>query len=164
MSQKASSSTWSLLHACGDVSCARKEKTGSGESAPRMWRCFLRLGRAGAKADVCSTHVEMFLHCILERPYIQGLLHACGDVSREGKLRQRSGRSAPRMWRCFPTPRTSTGKPWSAPRMWRCFLISLSYIVIADVCSTHVEMFLIYGDLCKDCFGLLHACGDVSKT
>lgn len=51
-----------------------------------------------------------------------------------------------------------------APRMWRCFLPQnlLGFLIV--VCSTHVEMFLLYMPVLWVPTRLLHACGDVSEV
>ena len=90
-----------LLHACGDVSFSRFRHGILQGSAPRMWRCFLRLVHGAEALGICSTHVEMFLSVVPLPPKRSNLLHACGDVSLEQRQRHRGGRSAPRMWRCF---------------------------------------------------------------
>ena len=50
----------------------------------------------------------------------------------------------------------------SAPRMWRCFSIKLYHKAHFMVCSTHVEMFLMFPVHYIVGGSLLHACGDVS--
>ena len=49
-----------------------------------------------------------------------------------------------------------------SPRMWRCFLALPTSSPLADVFSTHVEMFLLRSLRLSGFSGFLHACGDVS--
>ena len=131
-----------LLHACGDVSSRFDAKVMEKESAPRMWRCFLRRPHYGKSYSICSTHVEMFLMLITLLASMANLLHACGDVS-AGAYSSTLGES-------------------SAPRMWRCFCPSLPARSPSAICSTHVEMFLQADAKGWTSRHLLHACGDVS--
>ena len=91
----------SLLHACGDVSIILISHEDMSKSAPRMWRCFFSISTVLTFDEVCSTHVEMFLTLTGARPSRIGLLHACGDVSRQVPSPSSAAGSAPRMWRCF---------------------------------------------------------------
>ena len=93
---------------------------------------------------VCSTHVEMFLSCIIQSILQDRLLHACGDVSAPSVRHALIRRSAPRMWRCFPLLYPVLFIPW--------------------VCSTHVEMFPTGPIISTVRRCLLHACGDVSSA
>ena len=70
-----------LLHACGDVSTAKRERGRTRPSAPRMWRCFQSAVDSSDISVICSTHVEMFLSSSRLKARSGYLLHACGDVS-----------------------------------------------------------------------------------
>ena len=152
-------------------------------SAPRMWRCFLSTHPAMYTAEICSTHVEMFLVGTSTGITERHLLHACGDVSFLPAPSSISPESAPRMWRCFwdaglfdvaphicsthvemfLSTKFSTLSPMrSAPRMWRCFLYMQRDDWVGWICSTHVEMFLRLSPIINSRKNLLHACGDVS--
>ncbi len=51
------------------------------QSAPRMWRCFLRAVRRSGECVVCSTYVEVFLSVNTPSNVYRCLLHVCGGVS-----------------------------------------------------------------------------------
>ena len=160
-----------LLHACGDVSAMLGAGSSLLQSAPRMWRCFIRRVQGRRLNPICSTHVEMFL-----RPcprLVQGLdlLHACGDVSDVLGGIGFVSQSAPRMWRCFsPYLAVSLLEGICSthvemfPRMWRCFRPGAQGDERASICSTHVEMFLRRTPHMAYRKHLLHACGDVSDS
>ena len=132
-----------LLHACGDVSAFLRYPARLCMFAPRMWRCFWGITVYCKCPGVCSTHVEMFLWKPRSRGNSPRLLHACGDVSQLAASGKKAWTFAPRMWRCF----------------WQRELRQPQ----RQVCSTHVEMFLVKMTLDESEKGLLHACGDVSS-
>ena len=131
-----------LLHACGDVSRPVQFVQAFRRFAPRMWRCFFHLSSFSPLEKVCSTHVEMFPPSHEPISFPSSLLHACGDVSATRPSGPHYDEFAPRMWRCF---RATRGQDRGI-----------------QVCSTHVEMFLMMSRSFRACVSLLHACGDVS--
>ena len=131
-----------MLHARGDVSDADILERLDKEYAPRTWRCFHSQPYSLHVMRVCSTHVEMFPSQKPNSLTQRGMLHARGDVSIEILTGSSGSEYAPRTWRCF----------------------SHAHLLYNDleVCSTHVEMFLIYKEASKAIECMLHARGDVS--
>ena len=91
-----------LLHACGDVSYSRSVSYQSGQFAPHMWRCFLRVEAEHRPVHVCSTHVENFSIIIYHKSHL--IAPRCGDVSCCISASFSSALSAPRMWRFYLSP------------------------------------------------------------
>ena len=133
---------WCFLHACGDVSFEGYATIGNKVFSPRMWRCFSGRRWDYMKAEVFSTHVEMFLLWTDTWTDRHRFLHACGDVSYNLMRRQH--------------------QELFSPRMWRCFYYLNSRLDRRDVFSTHVEMFPPSDSVRTQRSGFLHACGDVS--
>ena len=131
-----------MLHARGDVSPEVLALTTTYLYAPRTWRCFHHDRRYTTDAEVCSTHVEMFLDDERQSEICAGMLHARGDVS--------VTLSGLQFYHSY------------APRTWRCFSLGFGQRLTETVCSTHVEMFPSRSSLDHQDQSMLHARGDVS--
>ena len=71
----------SLPHACGGVSNWSDYQLQKGQSSPRMWGCFFRLGLQGLRGKVFPTHVGVFPAPDCRDGDRRRLPHACGGVS-----------------------------------------------------------------------------------
>ena len=110
--------------------------------SPRTWRCFPFIIWFYSCYEVFSTHVEVFL------------LLSVIIISNSGFLHARGGVSAFFM--------SSPPVTWFSPRTWRCFSIKKAVGQLANVFSTHVEVFPGSEKATSTKSGFLHARGGVS--
>ena len=134
----------SLLHVRGGVSKCNWSHRLRILSSPRPWRCFQPHGTSGYSQAVFSTSVEVFPLRLMQKLFLNSLLHVRGGVSTVS-----GGAAAP---------------SGSSPRPWRCFLGGSLGRLIQIVFSTSVEVFPYRRTYTGKTDCLLHVRGGVSTV
>ncbi len=131
-------------------------------SSPRVWGCFLAAPLPCRRARVFPTRVGVFPGHPWSGCPARCLPHACGGVSPGESWICWIARSSPRVWGCFLSSASQTGRWWSSPRVWGCFRKRNGAGGRGGVFPTRVGVFPRRNHEQRNQRSLPHACGGVS--